>query len=557
HMFSIAPAVMNYVLGIYSAMTLFHAWMMVSCEVFSSTSQIHHLATVRSAILDAISNNVKTENDDIKRVLDVFRRDVESLEGVHDAWEYVGHPVYVYHMLKHYVTLFKVAVNSDNKAVMNALTEVLGESLIPTEEDLVGWCKGIFTIQNMYNISSKDIASGLIAGRESKPLNKEDIKFIAEVAHSSKNHLLSLEWVDLWLSNVVEDCKERKVCIREEFREGKIVAETNDVLLLKAKAFTQTSQFSKAVHILEQLEENDPENDEFSDQMSKTRKLQSMIRESPDGQKHMNSRGRGFVDAETKLTITELHRSLCRGEDLMNSTMKSTLFCRYRKTETPFYQFKEEVMHVEPHISMFYDVLSDDEALALQIAAEPDLYRAKVGGPGKRMVIEGRTAKLTWIKDDHPDPTIKLLSKRVEHITGLSTQYRKRKASADAFQVVDYGIGGQYIPHRDYQAPAQFKNNPEIVRESGNRLATFMFYLTDVEAGGATVFPYFKVGVSPVKNAAVFWYDLARSGQTMAETLHAGCPVLLGRKWVANKWIREYGQEFRRPCSIDKDTLKE
>lgn len=29
------------------------------------------------------------------------------------------------------------------------------------------------------------------------------------------------------------------------------------------------------------------------------------------------------------------------------------------------------------------------------------------------------------------------------------------------------------------------------------------------------------------------------------------CPVLIGNKWVANKWIHERGQEFRRPCSLD------
>jgi prolyl 4-hydroxylase len=30
-----------------------------------------------------------------------------------------------------------------------------------------------------------------------------------------------------------------------------------------------------------------------------------------------------------------------------------------------------------------------------------------------------------------------------------------------------------------------------------------------------------------------------------------GCPVLIGNKWIANKWIHERGQEFRRPCLLD------
>lgn len=28
--------------------------------------------------------------------------------------------------------------------------------------------------------------------------------------------------------------------------------------------------------------------------------------------------------------------------------------------------------------------------------------------------------------------------------------------------------------------------------------------------------------------------------------------MLVGVKWVANKWIREIGQEFRRPCGLQK-----
>lgn len=31
------------------------------------------------------------------------------------------------------------------------------------------------------------------------------------------------------------------------------------------------------------------------------------------------------------------------------------------------------------------------------------------------------------------------------------------------------------------------------------------------------------------------------------------CPVLVGNKWVANKWIHEGGQEFRRPCGLSPD----
>ena len=52
------------------------------------------------------------------------------------------------------------------------------------------------------------------------------------------------------------------------------------------------------------------------------------------------------------------------------------------------------------------------------------------------------------------------------------------------------------------------------------------------------------------QNDALFWYNLLRSGEGDLRTRHAACPVLLGVKWVSNKWIHEVGQEFRRPCGL-------
>ncbi|CAG2162076.1 unnamed protein product [Oppiella nova] len=67
------------------------------------------------------------------------------------------------------------------------------------------------------------------------------------------------------------------------------------------------------------------------------------------------------------------------------------------------------------------------------------------------------------------------------------------------------------------------------------RIGTWINYLSDVEAGGAIVFPLLNVTVWPTKYSAIFWHNLHKSGQLDGQTLHSGCPVLVGHKWIATK----------------------
>ncbi|KAM6222931.1 prolyl 4-hydroxylase subunit alpha-2 [Rhynchocyon petersi] len=167
------------------------------------------------------------------------------------------------------------------------------------------------------------------------------------------------------------------------------------------------------------------------------------------------------------------------------------------------------------------------------------LARATVRDPktGVLTVASYRVSKSSWLEEDD-DPVVAQVNRRMQHITGLTV------TTAELLQVANYGLGGQYEPHFDFSR-RPFDSG---LKTEGNRLATFLNYMSDVEAGGATVFPDLGAAIWPKKGTAVFWYNLLRSGEGDYRTRHAACPVLVGCKWVSNKWFHERGQEFLRPC---------
>ncbi|CAG2114618.1 unnamed protein product [Medioppia subpectinata] len=123
-------------------------------------------------------------------------------------------------------------------------------------------------------------------------------------------------------------------------------------------------------------------------------------------------------------------------------------------------------------------------------------------------------------------------------------------STAEDMNVIRYSVGGYYGHHYDsfHMIPGGPVTGPQ-------RIATWISYLSDVDAGGATVFPYVNVAVWPQRGSALFWYNEYRWGAIDPLTMHGGCPVLVGAKWIATKWIRPIGQEFHHPCPLHNTTI--
>lgn len=101
-----------------------------------------------------------------------------------------------------------------------------------------------------------------------------------------------------------------------------------------------------------------------------------------------------------------------------------------------------------------------------------------------------------------------------------------------------YDVGQEFKPHTDYFTPngADFE---EFCSESGQRTWTFMIYLNDVEAGGATRFKAVKKTFQPEAGKLICWNNAKPDGSVNPNTLHHGMNVRKGVKYVITKWYRE------------------
>lgn len=110
-------------------------------------------------------------------------------------------------------------------------------------------------------------------------------------------------------------------------------------------------------------------------------------------------------------------------------------------------------------------------------------------------------------------------------------------ANAEPLTILRYGPGQEYKAHMDYLVgPA---TGEQMQRTGGQRLVTAFVYLNDVQQGGETDFPELGARISPSSGRAVKFFNLTPAGEPNPRTLHAGCPVIKGEKWLATYWFRE------------------
>jgi prolyl 4-hydroxylase len=186
-----------------------------------------------------------------------------------------------------------------------------------------------------------------------------------------------------------------------------------------------------------------------------------------------------------------------------------------------------------PVVAALAGVVTPDECADLVKLARPRLAPSTVADAetGKDVVSAVRTSRGMFFRPMEND-LVARLDRRFAEIAGLPADH------GEGLQILHYDVGAEFPAHFDFLQPSN-KANEESIARSGQRVATLIAYLNDVEEGGETTFPRVGWTVLPRQGSAVYFEYCNSRAQVDPLSQHAGCPVRRGEKWIATKWMRE------------------
>ncbi|WP_257155391.1 prolyl hydroxylase family protein [Bacillus cereus] len=185
------------------------------------------------------------------------------------------------------------------------------------------------------------------------------------------------------------------------------------------------------------------------------------------------------------------------------------------------------ILNENPFIMYQEQIATPEECQSIINLAQKSIQPAQAyGHTGER------TSDFTWLAH-HSDSIVHQISERISNLIALPLPY------AEPLQVASYPVGGKFSAHLDcYNTHTEYGKNK--VQEGGQRHKTAILYLNTVTSGGETFFPSLNVTISPIQGNLLL-FDNCTQGTNAPNhlSLHEGCPVKEGEKWIATLWFRE------------------
>uniref|UniRef100_J3N3S1 procollagen-proline 4-dioxygenase n=1 Tax=Oryza brachyantha TaxID=4533 RepID=J3N3S1_ORYBR len=192
-----------------------------------------------------------------------------------------------------------------------------------------------------------------------------------------------------------------------------------------------------------------------------------------------------------------------------------------------------EVLSWEPRAFLYHNFLSKEECEYLISLARPLMKKSTVvdtstGGSKDSRV---RTSSGMFLRRGL-DKIISTIEKRISDYTFIPVE------NGEGLQVLHYEVGQKYEPHFDYF------HDEFNTKNGGQRIATLLMYLSDVEEGGETVFPTSKansssspfynelsecakrgLSVKPKMGDALLFWSMRPDGSLDPSSLHGEVPI--------------------------------
>lgn len=203
--------------------------------------------------------------------------------------------------------------------------------------------------------------------------------------------------------------------------------------------------------------------------------------------------------------------------------------------------------HDIPKIEYYENFLSSEECDEIISLSQENLKESKVTSAENGESIlqpEHRKCKNTAL-DRNQYSIVQEIEKRISDAIKIDSN------RFEQLTVISYKPGDYFKPHYDFF----HGKTSSYTNQGGNRMATVILYLNDVDdGGGETRFPHLGITVSCKKGSMLcFFYDYLNSN-VKNKTFHEGIPTISSDKWISTTWVRqgEIGKPFIPRHAIEK-----
>lgn len=554
-------------------------------DLFSSTFDLGRLLTEELKFEETLNEYVSALEDHTRKVKQFRDAVYGNKRNIADVEKHVSNPINCLRLTRR--TGFDFYEHGVEELVKNDTLEELRNrlrnisSIFPTMNDHKEACVGFAVLQESYQLNSSELADGVVNHKGRKhfaegPIDWIDMYHLGISTANQHWYDTSVAWFTLAIDRADRSNKAGYEVVLNEFGMMKQIHDHH----LDKKGPVGMQHRTLGVP--------------FNEKMRKKKKYRKARKNPPKLTRYAEYHPLFTASQKTQGGDLKFNfQSMCYqgSEEWRTHIMDKILKCRFVHHNNPFVKlgpFKVEEKSDDPFIVVFHEFMTPSEIEYYKSLGMKDLKRSTTG-TGKNVKnngkFKGRTSKQTWlqeqwfefpIKEDEPffeakevtdtppvPPDVMTYYKPLDKI-GNRISYRIQHATnfriigpfaSESYQIANYGLGGQYTTHMDphgyHEGALKDFEAKNLGHQTGDRIATFMVYLQGVELGGATVFPLTGTTIEATAGNAAFWVNMLKTGRPDKLTHHGGCPVLVGSKWITNKWIFYHDQMMKNPCDLD------